>query len=125
MVLRLREDSPNSWNGAKCHNLTVTEGYDPFFDDNEMDEAINFCNGEADGIVCPIREKCLHFALTNNEKFGVWGGTSELTRKAIRKRLPSKGGKPNDGWEWMTEEQSLQGLDRNRLKKELDEEKKY
>jgi WhiB family redox-sensing transcriptional regulator len=125
LVLRLREDSPNLWDGAKCLSVTVTGDYDPFFDDEEMDEAISFCNGESDGIVCPIREKCLHFALTNNEKFGVWGGTSELTRKALRKKLPSKGGKPNSGWKWMSEEDALDGLDRERLKRELDEEKKY
>ena len=125
MVLRLREATPDLWSGAKCHSTTVTSDYDPFFDDGEMEEAVVYCNGSVDNRICPLREKCLHFALTNNEKFGVWGGTSELTRKGIRKKYPSKGGKPNDGWVWMTEEQALDGLDRHKLQRELDEEKKH
>jgi|SRR6185437_2113183 len=124
MVLRLREETPDLWSGAKCHSTSVTAEYDPFFDDEEMDEAVIFCNGTVDGKMCPLRDRCLKFALTNNERFGVWGGTSELTRKAIRKRMPSRGGKPNPGWIWMDEDRALEGLDRTRLQKELDEEKR-
>jgi hypothetical protein len=125
MVLKLRETSPRAaWEGAKCHQVDVTSEYDPFFDDEEMGEAVKFCNGTDDGRVCPLRDKCLHFALTNHEKFGVWGGMSEIGRKAIRKKMPSKGGKPNLEWEWLTEQQALEGLDVEKLKKELNEDKK-
>lgn len=124
MVLKLREPSPGLWSGAKCHSTTVTGEYDPFFDDDEMEEAVVYCNGSVDNRICPLREKCLLFALTNNERFGVWGGTSEITRKAIRKKYPSKGGKPNAEWEWMSEDQALAGLDRERLEKELNEDKR-
>ena len=125
MVLRLRNTAPsNNWEGAKCHRLTITADEDPFFSEDEIDlkEAINFCNGEADGIVCPIRDQCLHFALVNNERFGVWGGTSEITRRAIRKKWPSKGGKPNENWKWLTEQEALQGLKREKLMQEAEEE---
>lgn len=124
MVLKLREQSPGLWDGAKCHQVEVTSTYDPFFDDEEMEEAVQFCNGSADDRICPLREQCLHFALTNHEKFGVWGGMSELGRKAVRKKFPSRGGKPNPDWGWMTEEDALQGLDVEKLKRELDEDKK-
>lgn len=125
MVLRLREAAPhNNWEGAKCHKLTITGDNDPFFNEEDMEEAINYCNGEADGIVCPLRTQCLIFALSNNEKLGVWGGTSEITRKAIRKKYPPKGAKTNPDWEWLTEDDALEGLDRDKLQKELDEEKR-
>lgn len=34
---------------------------------------------------CAVREDCLEYALVNAEKFGVWGGTSEKERRAMRK----------------------------------------
>ena len=35
---------------------------------------------------CAAREPCLDFALTSTEKFGIWGGESERSRRGIRKR---------------------------------------
>jgi WhiB family transcriptional regulator, redox-sensing transcriptional regulator len=35
---------------------------------------------------CPVRETCLDHALAVPEWFGVWGGTTEVERKAIRQR---------------------------------------
>lgn len=124
MVLRLRFDAPNDWIGAKCNNLPISRFYDPFFSEepDEIQDALDFCNGEADGVICPIREDCLIYALTNNCKEGVWGGTSEITRKAIRKRNPPpKGGKPNENWQWQTEEEALKGLVKEQLVQEEDE----
>lgn len=123
MVLKLRQASPhNYWEGAKCHKVNVLED-DPFFseEEDEQQDAVDFCNGAFDA-VCPLRDECLLFALTNNEKFGVWGGSLPITRKAIRKKYPSRGGKPNQGWRWMSEEDALEGLDRRKLQKELDED---
>ena len=34
---------------------------------------------------CPVRSECLDRALTNNESHGVWGGTTERDRRAIKK----------------------------------------
>ncbi|CAL9651753.1 WhiB family transcriptional regulator [Streptomyces sp. enrichment culture] len=35
--------------------------------------------------LCPIRSACLDFALSNDERFGVWGGLSERERLALRR----------------------------------------
>ena len=35
---------------------------------------------------CPVRGECLDYALTNVERFGIWGGLSERERRAIRRR---------------------------------------
>lgn len=33
--------------------------------------------------VCPVREDCLDHALATNERFGVWGGTTEKERRLL------------------------------------------
>jgi WhiB family redox-sensing transcriptional regulator len=33
-----------------------------------------------------VRDDCLEFALSNGEKFGIWGGLSERERRRIRRR---------------------------------------
>jgi hypothetical protein len=91
----------------------VSYAYDPFFgleletdeiprdEDEVMDEARAMCNGAYDDVVCPLRHECLIFALTNNLKEGVFGGTTPLDRKAIRKQWPLKSGKvPRPEWKW-------------------------
>lgn len=126
MVLKLRYDAPQGWADAKCQDYCLTHSDDPFFaeDEHEKQHAVDFCNGTADGIVCPIRQKCLLFALVNNEKDGVWGGAREITRKAIRRKYPPlKGGKARDEWyEWKTESEWLSGLDPELLALETEKE---
>lgn len=34
---------------------------------------------------CPVRSECLEYALENKESFGLWGGTSERERRAMRR----------------------------------------
>ena len=48
-------------------------------------DAKKICNGEADGLVCPIRGECLEYALERKERFGIWGGKSERERAKIAK----------------------------------------
>ncbi|MBZ6231421.1 WhiB family transcriptional regulator [Streptomyces olivaceus] len=36
--------------------------------------------------VCPVREQCLRWALDTGQTLGVWGGTGELERRALRRR---------------------------------------
>lgn len=35
---------------------------------------------------CPVRAECLEFALTHDERFGVWGGLSERERRALKRK---------------------------------------
>jgi len=43
-------------------------------------EAKEVCRG------CVVRESCLEYALSNGEKFGIWGGMSERERRRIRRQ---------------------------------------
>jgi hypothetical protein len=109
MVLRLRIPAPDEWQDAKCLGFIATgDDYDPWF--NDQAEAKAFCNGAADGIICPIREECLIFSLTNNTKDGIWGGMSEVARKALRRRWPMQGRTPRPEWHWMPERLALKGV---------------
>ncbi|MET9612041.1 WhiB family transcriptional regulator [Kitasatospora indigofera] len=35
---------------------------------------------------CPVRERCLAWALETGQEAGVWGGTSEDERRALKRR---------------------------------------
>lgn len=39
---------------------------------------------------CPVRTECLTFALETNQDSGIWGGTSEEERRAIRRRAAAR-----------------------------------
>lgn len=106
MVLRLRMPAPD-WRKGKCLGQATGPAFDPWFDneeygyENQQELGLEICNGTTDGTPCPIREDCLLFALVNNERFGVWGGTSEIDRRAIRKMWPWPGGsEPHEQWTW-------------------------
>jgi hypothetical protein len=81
---------------------------------------MSFCNGDFDNSVCPIRDLCLKFALVNGERYGVWGGVSAVGRLGIRKNHPPvRGTKDNPDWHWVTEEDALEGLSKEKLLREL------
>ena len=44
--------------------------------------------GPAKGVCrgCDVREECLEYALSNGEKWGIWGGKSERERRRIRRQ---------------------------------------
>lgn len=35
---------------------------------------------------CDVRGECLDYALSNDERFGIWGGLSERERRKIKRR---------------------------------------
>lgn len=126
--MKLRIPSPWHKREPKCVVISPTRETDVFFGIEEGEEtgdlsfAVDFCNGVVDGGVCPLRDECLIFALTNNEKYGVWGGTTPATRKAIRKQWPLRSGKkPRPEWHWMSEEDAFAMLS-ERERAELDQD---
>ncbi|MFF8289772.1 WhiB family transcriptional regulator [Streptomyces sp. NPDC016309] len=62
--------------------LCAQTGADFFFPDpgSSTREAKRLCGA------CEGREACLEYALTHDERFGVWGGLSEKERYALRRR---------------------------------------
>ena len=39
---------------------------------------------------CPVREQCLEWALDTGQTIGVWGGTSENERRALKRRAAAR-----------------------------------
>lgn len=83
-------ESPRSWdaNGA-WRRAAACRDLDPnrFFPVGVTGEAIEQI-AEAKSICarCPVLDDCLSFAITTNQEFGVWGGTSEEERRVLRRQ---------------------------------------
>ncbi|MCL1923669.1 MAG: WhiB family transcriptional regulator [Propionibacteriaceae bacterium] len=43
---------------------------------------------EAKGVcqVCDAKQECLDYALTHDERYGIWGGLSERERRKLKRR---------------------------------------
>lgn len=50
-----------------------------FYPQNKREEAaaLTTCG------ICPVQQECLDHALATNERFGVWGGTTEKERRNL------------------------------------------
>jgi len=50
-----------------------------FYPQNKREEAaaLTTCG------ICPVQQECLDHALATNERFGVWGGTTEKERRSL------------------------------------------
>ena len=66
------------------HDQANCLGVDPdlFFPERGAStrEAKEVCRG------CVVRLECLEYALSNGEKFGIWGGLSERERRRLRRQ---------------------------------------
>lgn len=73
-----REPDPMVW--AERGNCLGVDA-DLFFPERgaPTQQAKAVCQG------CVVKDECLDYALTNGEKFGIWGGKSERERRRMRK----------------------------------------
>ncbi|MEU3144716.1 MULTISPECIES: WhiB family transcriptional regulator [unclassified Streptomyces] len=39
---------------------------------------------------CPVQQQCLDWAMESGQSLGVWGGTSETERRALKRRLKAR-----------------------------------
>jgi WhiB family redox-sensing transcriptional regulator len=39
---------------------------------------------------CPVKVRCLDFAIETNQDSGIWGGTSEEERRQIRRQIAAR-----------------------------------
>lgn len=42
---------------------------------------------------CEVRAECLEFAISTNQEYGVWGGTSEEERRVLRRAWRARQGR--------------------------------
>ena len=73
----MTHEHDNDWyDAAACQGL----GWQDFFDADELAAGRQICAS------CPVRLRCLQFAINNNVTSGIWGGLTPLERR--RSRLP-------------------------------------
>lgn len=73
----MTDENDGDWyDDAACRDL----GWQRFFDGEEVAAARLIC------ATCPVRIRCLQFAINNVVTVGVWGGLTPLERR--RSRLP-------------------------------------
>lgn len=51
---------------------------------DQIEHAKSFCRA------CPSLDPCLEFAITTNQEYGVWGGTTEDERRILRRQWRAK-----------------------------------
>lgn len=66
---------------ARCRGIDL----DLFFDPKYEDAAKELCG------ICPMRERCLRYALKNRLDYGVWGGTTSAERLVLLGRSTKRG----------------------------------
>jgi WhiB family redox-sensing transcriptional regulator len=94
--MKLRSLAPKWFNDdkdkeARCVAFPATAAYDPWYPENDdqeeaYEDARAICNGTYSGSPCPLLQQCLEFALINNERWGMYGGTTPAERTALRKK---------------------------------------
>ncbi len=78
-----RSGLPNDWaKEANCRGLEPKMFHTERGESTR--EAMAVCVG------CVVVEQCLHYALSNGIKYGVWGGKSERQRRILRRELSIK-----------------------------------
>ena len=73
------DDSTMGWQERALCAQTDPEAFFPEKGGSTR-EAKKICGG------CEVRNRCLEYALENDERFGIWGGLSERERRKLRKR---------------------------------------
>lgn len=75
--------------GWRKHAVCLSVGTHAFFPEvGEPSKAAKaVCNGRRGSPPCPVRDACLTYALNHDERYGVWGGTSEKERAILKNRL--------------------------------------
>jgi WhiB family redox-sensing transcriptional regulator len=81
---------PGATDRAQWRSLSACRGEDPeiFFPARRnMTTFVQLARAKAVCARCPVAAQCLDYALASGQQYGVWGGTSEEERKALRRRL--------------------------------------
>ena len=73
------DENPLAWQSDALCAQTDPEAFFPEKGGSTRD-AKKICG------TCEVRVRCLEYALTNDERFGIWGGLSERERRKLRKR---------------------------------------
>ena len=72
------------WSGAKCAGVDTNVFFLPDEKLKAVDKAKRIRQAKGICFSCPIRAKCLNYAI-NRDEVGVWGGMSDKERAGYKK----------------------------------------
>jgi WhiB family redox-sensing transcriptional regulator len=76
--------APEDWQaGAACRGQSAVIFFAPTHFERKEARAARERQAKAVCAACPVRKECLNFALRIREPHGIWGGLSEMERRAI------------------------------------------
>ena len=74
---------------AACKGMDPTIFFGPEYAETVKEKRDREDAAKAVCTTCPVREECLEYALDAREAYGIWGGLTELERKALLRRRAS------------------------------------
>ena len=74
------DDDASAWQAVALCAQTDPEAFFPEKGGSTR-EAKSVCK------VCEVKNECLEYALTHDERYGIWGGLSERERRKLRRRV--------------------------------------
>jgi|tagenome__1003787_1003787.scaffolds.fasta_scaffold20551038_2 WhiB family redox-sensing transcriptional regulator len=100
MTADLQDMAPAPWMTAGACNDQDPDLFFPISASDASTEQIEHATAICGG--CAVQAECLHYALTNNIKYGIWGGRSEQQRQSLirarrRQRLKLRAGRRGPG----------------------------
>lgn len=63
---------------GKCLNADPERWFPTPGDSAAIEYAVGLC------ITCPVRVRCLEFAISSGSEYGIWGATTEAQRRQIK-----------------------------------------
>ena len=73
------DDDASAWQASAVCSQTDPEAFFPEKGGSTR-EAKSVCK------LCDVRQECLEYALTHDERYGIWGGLSERERRKLKRR---------------------------------------
>lgn len=74
---------------ASCKGMDPTLFFGPEYAETVKEKRDREDAAKAVCAECPVRNECLEYALDAREAYGIWGGRTELERKALLRRRAS------------------------------------
>ena len=73
------EDNDMSWSDDAYCKGSVVDFFPEVGFNGKVVPAMAMCEA------CPVREKCLNFAVVNNIQWGIWGGKTAANRRSMKR----------------------------------------
>ena len=71
-------------NGA-CRTGDATDFYPPMHNESKHERLARERRAKSICAACPVRRRCLEYAIAADERYGIWGGLTKDERRTLRR----------------------------------------